>query len=271
MNSDLLTIHQLSIKAPDSTFPLIDNLNLSLQPKQTLAIVGESGSGKSLLAKAMMGLLPKNLQAQGQIYFKNQQISSSSLRKPVGMSLIVQNAMSAFDPLMSLEKQCIESLALRKIFAKHTALSKRDYLQQLALACEQVKLSPDILKRYPNQLSGGQLQRVMLALTLAMDTELIIADEPTTALDAITQFEILPLFKQLVEQKGCSLIFITHDLGLVKELADQIAVLKTGRLVELQAARQLFNQPQHSYTQYLLSMREKLNRALHSMKGESYV
>ncbi|QIM67930.1 ATP-binding cassette domain-containing protein [Basfia succiniciproducens] len=269
MNKPIIRFDNFSIENPDSDRPLIAPLNLTLPPYRTLALVGESGSGKTLLGRSILGLLPEQLNTTGNIYFQDKKIISVTGNPTVdnkqkkneiaaleirgkAVSFIMQNAINAFDPLFSLQDQFCETLQ------KHTALSYRQALIKAQQSVSKVKLSSALLKRLPSQLSGGQLQRMMLALTFALEPELVIADEPTSALDSLTQFELLPLFKQMAKER--SMIFITHDLALVQELADDIAVLKRGEIVEFRAKSILFSHPQHPYTQYLLAMRAKLNQ-----------
>ncbi|MDU8924713.1 ABC transporter ATP-binding protein [Pasteurellaceae bacterium LIM206] len=255
--SELLRFDRFSICHAQTKQILLQPLTFSLQSHRTLALVGESGSGKSLLSKAVMGLLPDTLRTEGEIYLKQRKIaphfSPDNPYRGKQIALIVQNAMTAFDPLMPLGKQLLETLC------RHTVLSSTAREERLMGFMRQVKLQRNLFARRPSQLSGGQLQRFMLALTLSLEPELIIADEPTTALDSLTQYELLPLFKQIPRQ-GCSLIFITHDLALARLLADEIAVLQAGKLVECQPTEQLFRSPREPYTRYLLAMREKLNQ-----------
>ncbi len=251
---DLLNIKNLSVKCGDNI--LINHVSLTLQEGRILAIIGESGSGKSLFAKAIMGLLPNGIDRCGEIFFQNRPLFSqlNTLRGST-ITLMTQDAMNAFNPIFPLGKQLIETLQI------HGKGNKRQCRDKIISTMESVLLQPaqDYLKRYPHQLSGGQLQRVMLALNLALAPKLLIADEPTSALDALTQYELIPLFKRLVRQQT-TLIFITHDLALAKEIADEIAIFKQGKLIEHRPKALLFNSPQHTYTQYLLAMRERINQ-----------
>lgn len=258
----LLTIQNLSIRLQDKM--LLEDLSLTLHSQQCLAIVGESGSGKSLLSRAICGLLPEQFEVQGALHFQQQSVVQGQLTQGVG--LIVQQSLTAFNPLLKLEKQFLQTLQHSQL-SPYRALSLKALREKMLHYLAQVKLPAELLQRYPHQLSGGQLQRLMLAITLALEPKLIIADEPTSALDASTQFELLPLFKQLAQKQGCALIFITHDLGIVREIADQMLVLKAGQAVEFGEKNAIFNQPQQSYTQYLLAMREKLNAPYRALVG----
>lgn len=266
--SNLLQIDNLSVHHCQNGQKLLDNINIILKTNRTLAIVGESGSGKSLLVKAILGLLPSALQFSGNVYWQKQPLRDVARLRGRHIGLIVQNAMSAFNPIMKIQKQCLETLRYHHPSTMKTSLAMIEEL------LKQVQLTPtkDFLQAYPNQLSGGQLQRIMLALTLALKPQLIIADEPTTALDSLTQHEILPLFKQISRQEKRSLIFITHDIAIAKYLADEILVLKEGKVVEHQSAQDLFHFPLQPYTRYLLEMSDKLNQPLlQIMQGEGNV
>lgn len=255
MMTPTLSIHNLKITHSTSGQVLLDICKLALVPHRTLAVVGESGAGKSLLSKAIMGLLPENLTMQGEIYFQGQKIEPENLREQwrgKALSLIVQNAMTAFNPLMRLGDQLAETVQIQ------TACSRSQAKAKLVATLSQVKLEPALLNRYPNQLSGGQLQRMMLALNLVLRPTLLIADEPTTALDSLTQAEILPLFQQLSEHS--TMMFITHDLGVVRTMASDIAVLHQGKLVECCPSDEFFHSPQHPFSQFLLAMNTKLNQ-----------
>lgn len=257
---ELLRIEQLTVTDKTDNSVLLHPCTLRLRPFRTLGIVGESGSGKSLLAKAIMGLLPDTLQPHGQIGFQQQNLLSLTAGQYQALrgkeiSLIMQNAMGAFDPLMSLKLQFVETLRF------HTPLSDEQCYRLACDGLEQVglKQSELLLSRLPHQLSGGQLQRMMIALALVLKPSLIIADEPTTALDALTQSEMLKTFRALAVRQQSTLIFISHDLGLVRDIADDIAVMQQGRIVEYQPTDALWHAPQHPYTRFLLETRARLS------------
>ncbi len=256
---ELLRLENISVIHAPKGERIVQPTSFSLRAHQTLGIVGESGSGKSMLAKAIMGLLPQNFSVSGNLYFEGKNLTEQDEKswqsiRGKEMSMIVQNAMGAFDPLKSLQTQFIETIRIHTHCDTNTAYT---------LACNALKkvnvLNPkEKLALRPHQLSGGQLQRMMIAIALALQPKLIIADEPTTALDAITQFGIIETFKSLVKEKQSSLIFITHDLGLVRSLADIIAVMHQGEIVEIGSADELWNSPKHPYTNYLLETRKRL-------------
>lgn len=261
ISEPLLQINNLQIIDSRNQQKLLNKLCLTIKKNRTLAIVGESGSGKSLLAKSIMGLLPEYLKTSGEIFFKQQALHYYNRTQWCSIrgkqiNLIVQNAMGAFDPLMTIGAQFKETLAC------HLAVSNKVIQQKINLALQDVKLDTvhNLLDSYAHQLSGGQLQRVMIAFALALEPAIIIADEPTTALDAITQYEVIQQFKGLIEKQNTTLIFISHDLGLVREIADDIVVMKEGEIIEYANKEQLFTMPMHAYTQFLLSTRNQLTQ-----------
>lgn len=271
-NNPILNIADLSVIDTLNQNPLINHLSMAVYPHRSLAIVGESGSGKSLLAKAIMGLLPSSLIAQGDIFFHGVLLSEQSPKQWQQMrgrkiSLVVQNAMGAFDPLMTIGDQFDETLTI------HFSLSSIQRQQRIMASLDKVKLSQvhNLLNSYPHQLSGGQLQRVMIAIALALEPDIIIADEPTTALDAITQFEVMQAFRSLINENKSTLIFITHDLGLVKGIADDIAVMKNGEIIEFNNKEALLSAPQHPYTQFLLATRQKLTSRFDKIRGNHVI
>lgn len=260
--TDLLRVENLIIEHPKTGLRLLDGVSFSLKTHRTLAIVGESGGGKSTLAKALMGFVPDGFVMRGEIIFQGKTIQNFTALRGKTIGMVLQHAMSAFDPLMRIEKQWRETLNWHQ-------MGKGEEADIMARALEKVALSPaqTYLSRYPNQLSGGQLQRIMLALTLSLQPNLIIADEPTSALDEHTQQQILPLFQQIPQQDR-SLIFVTHDMALAAILADEVMVLKNGKIIEHQETQALFHSPQQAYTRELLSTAQRLSASLNKYKGE---
>jgi peptide/nickel transport system ATP-binding protein len=252
----LLTIDHLHVKLPkgsERTYA-VENVSYSLAPQEILCVVGESGSGKSLTARAIMGLLPEpHVQYEkGQILFQGEDLTKASpnrLRQVRGgeISMIFQEPMTALNPVMRIGDQIDEVIRF------HVKKSKRERLQLALSLLEDVQLPdpPRILKAYPHQLSGGQRQRAMIAMALDLEPKILIADEPTTALDVTTQAQILVLIKELQAKHNTGVLFITHDFGVVADIADRVAVMQHGKIVEIGSADSVLNHPTHPYTQAL--------------------
>lgn len=250
----------------------IRGVNFDLYKGETLAIVGESGSGKSVTTRSIMRLLSSNANIDnGQILFKGTDIvkkSEKEMQKIRGkeIAMIFQDPMTSLDPTMPIGKQVAESLI------KHNKVSKKE---GLARALEVLKLvgipnAEKRLKNYPHQFSGGQRQRIVIAIALICYPEILIADEPTTALDVTIQAQILELMKDLQKKIDTSIIFITHDLGVVANVADRVAVMYGGRLVEVGTSEEIFYNPQHPYTWGLLSSMptlEETDEQLYAIPG----
>lgn len=237
-DTPILQITDLQVST--NSTPLLEGISLEIPRGGRVGLIGESGSGKSLTALSIIGLLPQALRTSGSITFHGRELlglSDREMSKLRGnkIAMIFQEPMSALDPLMKVSKQ---------IPASTTATTR---------LLEEVGLDASFGSRYPHQLSGGQRQRVMIAMALAQDPELLICDEPTTALDATTQAEILNLIEKLVEDRGLSLLFITHDLGVVGRMCTETLVLQSGVIVESGATADVLHNPQHSYTQELIA------------------
>ena len=232
---------------------LVDNLNFKLYEGQCLGILGESGSGKSLTVKAILGLLDRNFEITGKALFKGKNLlkeNKESLRKLRGeqVTMVLQNPMTCFDPLCKINDQIAET------FAMHLNLSKKE-IHELSIELLNKMLIKDpeeVLEKYPHQLSGGMLQRIMIGIALALKPDLLVADEPTTAIDAITQYEILEEFMHIKERKNTSMIFITHDLGAISKVADEIIVMNKGRLVDQGNFDYILHYAKDEYTRLLV-------------------
>ncbi len=227
----LLKVQQLCI-ANETGQALLDDLNFGLYPAQTLAMVGESGSGKSISALGLLGLLPETLIVQGVVQFKNDdllKLSQQQLQqlRGKGIAMIFQEPMTALNPLHKVEKIVGENLILQ-------GLSKAEAQQKVINLLHDVGIedAQQILKSYPHQLSGGQRQRIMIAMALALEPDILIADEPTTALDVMLQAQILELLKKLQQQRNMAMILISHDLNLVKRYDDHVLVLNKVKVEE---------------------------------------
>jgi microcin C transport system ATP-binding protein len=248
----VLRVHKLRIDHDDAQ-PLVQALSFELHEGETLAIVGESGSGKSISSLALLGLLPKTLQVSGQALISGQnllEMTQAQLRRIRGekIAMIFQEPMTALNPLHRVEKIIGESLLLRGWSKAKTRERVIQLLNDVGIPEPEEKL-----QRYPHELSGGQRQRVMIAMALALDPDILIADEPTTALDVTLQAQILNLLKSLQQSRKMALILISHDLNLVRKYADQVIVMHQGQAVEQGNAAQIFNAPAQAYTQDLLN------------------
>ncbi|MGQ8974230.1 ABC transporter ATP-binding protein [Acinetobacter schindleri] len=247
----LLQVENLQISSLDQV--LVQQLSFELSAGQTLAIVGESGSGKSISSLAILGLLPRNLKVQGRAVLDGQNLltlSQPQLRQIRGkkIAMIFQEPMTALNPLHRVEKIIGETLLLQgwsKAKARERVL---ELLKDVGIPEPE-----DKLRRYPHELSGGQRQRVMIAMALALNPDILIADEPTTALDVTLQAQILHLLKSLQESRQMVMILISHDLNLVRRYADQVIVMNKGCVEEQGEVQQIFNSPQSTYTQDLLN------------------
>ncbi|QFS17855.1 ABC transporter ATP-binding protein [Acinetobacter indicus] len=246
----VLTVQQLQIQHQQQL--LVHNLNFELHAGETLALVGESGSGKSVSSLALLGLLPSQLQIQGQALFQGQdllQLNPAQLRQIRGqrIAMIFQEPMTALNPLHRVEKIIGESLLLQGYSKAETRQRVLQLLQDVGIPQPE-----DKLKRYPHELSGGQRQRVMIAMALALDPDILIADEPTTALDVTLQAQILDLLQSLQRSRKMAMILISHDLNLVRHYADQVIVMNKGQVEEQGPVEQVFHAPQQAYTRELL-------------------
>lgn len=248
----MLQLRNLRVTIDDHEIINIDDL--SLQPGARLGLVGESGSGKTMTAKAIAGLLPNEAKVSGEVNFDGQNLltlSDRDLAKVRGkrIGFVFQDPARSLNPMMRIGKQVSEAIRI------HTNLKGQAVTDKVVDLLRQVHLpEPEtLLRRYPHQLSGGQQQRVMIAAAIAADPDLLIADEPTTALDVTVQEEILRLLISLSEQRKMSLLFVSHDLGVVRFVCNQVAVIYGGNIVEAGGIDNIINRPQHRYTAALLA------------------
>ncbi|NIY46085.1 microcin C ABC transporter ATP-binding protein YejF [Cedecea colo] len=258
MTTPLLAINNLAIafRQGDVTHQVVEDLSLQIEAGETLALVGESGSGKSVTALSVLRLLPSPpvFYPRGEIYFKGQELLHAPERVLRGVrgnkiAMIFQEPMVSLNPLHSIEKQLYEVLSLHRGMRREAARAEMlTCLDRVGIRNAATRLTD-----FPHQLSGGERQRVMIAMALLTRPELLIADEPTTALDVTVQAQILQLLKELQQELNMGLLFITHNLGIVRQLADNIAVMHNGKCVEQNRAATLLSAPQHPYTQQLLA------------------
>ena len=256
---NIVEVKNLSIdfNVRNGTFRAVDNINFDIQNNKTLALVGESGSGKSVTAMSIMQLLPMpqaSYSENSSIKFDNKEIINASKQDLLSLrgniiSMVFQEPMTSLNPYHKVGNQITESVLL------HSKVSKKEAKDEALNLMKLVEID-DVERRfnsYPHELSGGQRQRIMIAMALVNKPKLLIADEPTTALDVTIQAQILDLMSKLKEELGMSILFITHDLGLVREFSDQVCVMQNGHIVEKGNTDDVFKNPEHSYTQKLLN------------------
>lgn len=262
-SDELLKIHNLhtGFRIKDTFYNAVDGVSLTLRKNEILAIVGESGCGKSTLATSIIGLHdPNNTRVQGEIMFKNKNLATLSEEefedvRGIDISMIFQDPLSALNPLIRIGDQIEESLKY------HTDMSKDKRNERVFELLRQVGINrPErAAKQFPHQLSGGMRQRVMIAIAIACKPQIIIADEPTTALDVTIQSQILDLLMDLQDETNAGILLITHDLGVVAEVADRVAVMYAGEIIEEAPVEELFKRPKHPYTRSLFNSIPQMN------------
>lgn len=235
---------------------LVKNVNFEVHPGECLGILGESGSGKSMTVKSILGLLDKNFHVSGSAVFDGHDLlkeSKEELRRLRGsrITMVLQNPMTCFDPLYRIGNQMSET------FATHTTWNAQEIRSHCLKILNQMQIlnGEEVLEKYPHQLSGGMLQRIMIGIAMALQPELLIADEPTTAIDAITQYEILEEFIRIKKNKNTAMLFITHDLGAISKVADRILVMNSGQIVDSGDFEHIRNHANDPYTRLLIEKR----------------
>lgn len=257
MSETILSVKDLQIEF--QTFAgqvkAIRGIDFDLKKGETLAIVGESGSGKTVTTRSIMGLLGTSAHiTSGQIIFQGQDLLQKTDKEMQAIrgsqiAMIFQDPMTTLNPTLTIGRQIMEVLTKQRGFSKEDAINETiDLLRLCGIPNPEGRM-----KQYPHQFSGGQRQRIVIAIALAGDPEILIADEPTTALDVTIQAQIIELLQSIQEQKGMSIIFITHDLGVVANVADRVAVMYAGKIVEIGCIDEIYYNPQHPYTWGLLS------------------
>ncbi|MCG2721408.1 MAG: ABC transporter ATP-binding protein, partial [Thermodesulfovibrionales bacterium] len=246
----LLEVRDLEISFRSSHKPVkvVSSLDFTIAEAQVFGLVGESGCGKSLTAHAVMGILPHNAYAEGKIIFQGNNLlglDRESMRRLRGkeISMIFQEPMTSLNPVLTIGYQIAE------VLTTHMGLTNKEAFSQTVELLRAVKIpSPEVrIREYPHQMSGGMRQRVMIAMAIACNPSLLIADEPTTALDVTIQAQILELLRTLREQRKMAMLLITHDIGVIAENAEQAAIMYAGRIVELSGVRDLLADPKHPY------------------------
>ncbi|WP_201456989.1 ABC transporter ATP-binding protein [Chlamydia sp. 17-3921] len=262
MNDDsLLNISDLSIISENPDKVLIQRLSMKLKKQRSLALIGESGSGKTTITKAILGFLPSNCKIiEGKIIFDGTDLAQLSQKnfyniRGKKIATILQNAMGSLTPFMRIGEQISETLQQH-----HQHMSKKEAYEkaQDLLSSVYIPNPQRCLYQYPFELSGGMRQRVVIAIALSCSPELILADEPTTALDSVSQAQVLRILHKLHKQNQSAMILVTHNLALVTELCDDIAIINNGKIVETGSVQEIFSSPQHPYTKQLLNAVSKI-------------
>ncbi|XOB63084.1 ABC transporter ATP-binding protein [Campylobacterota bacterium DY0563] len=257
----ILEIKNLNLffKDKKKDIQILKDVSFKIEKNQCLGILGESGSGKSMLWKSIMGLLDDNFKIEGEVNFQGISLldmnkEEKRLIRGDKVTIIVQNPMTAFDPLFTLGNQILET------FQTHTNKNKKEaeFLAIDILEKMNIIEPLEVLAKYPHELSGGMLQRIMIGLSIALNPSLIIADEPTTAIDSLNQVEIIKELKELREKLQLSMIFITHDLHVLSQVADRIIVMRDGSIVEEGLKEDIINNPQNEQSRYLVQTQKQL-------------
>lgn len=269
MSSTILDVQKLTLIDGNTNQVLVHHCSFTLEKGRILAIIGESGSGKSITCKALLGLNESNIHMSGKAHFNDISLldqTEAQLRHIRGeeIAMIMQQGGTAFNPSFTLGYQ------MRTILKSHHITQKAEQQALLKKYFDMLGLHDfkRIMQAYPHELSGGMLQRLMIVMALALKPELIIADEPTTALDVITQYEVLKEFQHIKEAVGCAMIFISHDLAVVKHIADDVLVMKNGDVIEYGPVKEVLDHPKHAYTQYLVNARQKLTSYFEKVRGD---
>ena len=252
MKKNILEVNNLKVFTNvDSEKKLVNSISFNVQRGKTTCIVGESGSGKSLTALSVMQLLSKQLKLSGKILFNGSNLcvmDSETIRKKRGneIAMIFQEPMTSLNPVLTIGYQIEESIAV------HNELTRSQLNARIEQLLSLVGINSDRVNSYPDELSGGQRQRIMIAMAMSCNPDLLIADEPTTALDVTVQAQILELLDQLKKKLQMSMLFITHDFGVVADIADDVIVMYQGKIVEQGSVDLILNKPKHPYTKALL-------------------
>jgi len=283
--AELVSVNGLTVNfsTVEGKLNALDNVSLVLHRGETLGILGESGSGKSTIAHAIMGMLPENAEVQGTVvvdgelmtsaeisgsaYFRLSRRKSKMLSEKLRhirwktVSMVFQGAMNAFNPVYTIRRQ------IEEVYRLHTNFSEQKIEKKVIETVKRAGLDPIVLNSYPHELSGGMKQRAVIAMALALDPEVIIADEPTTGLDVVTQANIIAELKKLIREQGKSMIIISHDIGVVAQLADRVAVLYAGRVMETGTLESIYTRPANPYTRSFFDSYPSIAASRRRMKG----
>ncbi|MDO5116728.1 MAG: ABC transporter ATP-binding protein [Synergistaceae bacterium] len=248
----ILDIEKLSVKYKGAAEEAVKELSLSLPENSFSALIGESGSGKSTVLMTLLGLLPNGSEARGEILYRGEKILNSGEEKLSGLrqreiALIPQGALNSFTPVMTIGRH------LRELLEIHLNISGAEAEKRIKELLAEAELPPETAGRYPHELSGGQKQRAAIALALSCDPKLVLADEPTTALDVVTQAAVIRLMQRLRREKNLTILLVTHDLPLAASACDQLFVMKNGRLIESGAPKTLITSPREPHTKALIA------------------
>ncbi|EKF33894.1 ABC transporter ATP-binding protein [Bacillus xiamenensis] len=262
-----IDVKRLFVHDPVQQSHLVANITFSLHRQRCLAVIGESGSGKSTIAKTLIGLISPSLKVDGEIIFDGEKLTTQTVKGWRGkrIGFISQDAMNAFNPIETIGHQMIET------FHQHLGLRGKEGELHAIAGLESVHLKNpyQLMKTYPYELSGGMLQRVMIAITMMLSPDVIIADEPTASLDAYNRREVIMQLQRMKEETGAALIVISHDLGVVQAIADELLVMHQGVMLEHGSAAKIFTSPQHPQTKHLLETRLRLSKPLEALRQQN--
>ncbi len=251
---NILEVRDLNIEylTRDGNLKAVDGVSFSLGFHETIGLVGESGCGKSTIGLSILKILPINARVRGEIIYKNKdmvKMSDDEIRSLRGkeISMIFQDPMTSLDPIMRIKNQFFETIR-----AHFPRMEESEMVKMSSDVLRSIGIDPSRLENYPFEFSGGMRQRVMIALAIVLNPSLLVADEPTTSLDVVVQLQIMEVLKKLKDQKNMSMILITHDLGVVAEIADKVGIMYAGDLVEFGDVNSIYENPLHPYTQLLL-------------------
>ena len=256
---NILEVKNLEVILKKNNKKIIKNINFSIEKNSCVGILGESGSGKSITCKSILNILNDNFNINGEIIFDGKNLINYTEKEMKNIRgkqicMILQNPMTSFDPLFTIQNQMVET------FLEHLNISAKDALELAKESLEKMRMKEIdvVLKKYPHELSGGMLQRVMIAIAIALKPKLIIADEPTTAIDSLNQKDIIEEFKILKNEINVSILFVTHDLGVLSYLADKLIVMQNGEIVESGTTAEIINNHSHEHTNFLIETRRAL-------------